>query len=175
VVVATGPDAVPVVPSWAGLSSYTGDFYHAGEFRNVSDVAGQDVLVVGAGNSGVDLLNQLVDSSAGQLWLSARSGMNIAPKTIASIPSHLCAVAGRRLPTRTQDNLLRAMQTLAFGDLTSYGLPRAERGAFSRAISDGVTVAGDDGFVKALKRGRVAMKPTIVSFDGPHVSYVATR
>jgi cation diffusion facilitator CzcD-associated flavoprotein CzcO len=171
VVVATGPDAVAVVPSWPGLSSYTGNFYHAGEFRNVSDVAGKDVLVVGAGNSGVDLLNHLVGSSAGQLWLSARSGTNIAPRRFGGVPTHLSAVAGKRLPTHTQDNLLRTMQTFAFGDLTRYGLHRAKQGAFSRAISDGVTVAVDDGFVAALKRGRVCMKPAIVSFDGPRVAF----
>lgn len=171
VVVATGPDAVAVVPGWPGLSSYTGSFYHAGAFRNLLDVAGEDVLVVGAGNSGVDLLNHLVRSSAGQLWLSARSGTNIAPKTFGGVPTHLSAVASKRLPTHTQDNLLRTMQTLAFGDLTPYGVWRAKQGAFSRAISDGVTVAVDDGFVAALKRGRVTMKPAIVGFDGPQVSF----
>ncbi len=171
VVVATGPDATPVVPSWRGLPSYTGDFLHAGAFRNVSDMAGKDVLVVGAGNSGVDLLNHLVGSSARRLWLSTRSGTNLAPKTFGGVPTHLTSVAGRRLPTRTQDNLLRAIQAVAFGDLAGYGLPRAERGAFSRALSDGVTVAVDDGFAKALKRGRVSMKPAIGCFDGPHVSF----
>lgn len=171
VVVATGPDAMPVLPSWPGLSSYTGSVFHAGEFRNVADVAGKDVLVVGAGNSGVDLLNHLVGSSAGRLWLSARSGINIAPKTFGGVPAHLSAVAGRRLPTRTQDHLLQAMHTVAFGDLTSYGLPRAGQGAFSRALSDGVSVAVDDGFVKALKRGRVAIKPTIMCFNGPDVFF----
>ncbi len=171
VVVATGPDAVPVMPSWPGLVGYTGDIYHAGEFHNVSDVAGKDVLVVGAGNSGVDLLNHLVGSSARHLSLSARSGMNIAPKTFGGVPTHVSSVAGRWLPTRTQDQMLRVMQALAFGDLTKYGFPRAEQGAFSRVIEDGVTVAVDDGFVKALKRGRVSMKPTIVGFDGPRVSF----
>ncbi len=98
-VVATGPDATPVAPSWPGLASYTGTIYHAGDFRNVLDLAGKDVLVVGAGNSGVDLLNHLVGSTVGTLWLSVRSGTNIAPKTFGGIATHLSAVAGRRLPT----------------------------------------------------------------------------
>jgi putative flavoprotein involved in K+ transport len=80
-------------------------------------------------------------------------------------------VACRRLPTRTQDALLNAIQALAFGDLTSHGLPRADKGAFSRALDDGVTVAVDDGFVNALKRGRVVVKPTIARFEGPHVFF----
>ncbi len=136
VVVATGPDATAVVPSWPGLSGYTGHVHHAGKFRNVSDVAGKDVLVVGAGNSGVDLLNHLIGSSAGRLWLSARSGIDVAPKTFAGVPTHLSAVAGRRLPTRTQDILLRAIQSLAFGDLTSYGLPaRSEAPSAARSAT----------------------------------------
>jgi putative flavoprotein involved in K+ transport len=171
VIVATGPDAVPVIPTWPGLSGYTGDVIHAGQFRNVSDVTGKAVLVVGPGNSGVDLLNHLVGSAAGHLWLSARSGMNLAPKTFGGVPTHLSAAASRRLPIRAQDKLLRAIQVLAFGDLTRFGYPRAQLGAFSRAASDGVTVAVDDGFVKGLKHGRVVMKPKIVHFDGAQVQF----
>jgi putative flavoprotein involved in K+ transport len=171
VVVATGPDAVPVVPSWSGLSSYTGILCHAGQFRHISDMAGKDVLIVGAGNSGVDLLNHLVGSAADHLWLSTRSSTNIAPKRFGGIPTHVSAVAARRLPIRTQDNMLRVIQSFAFGDLTPYGLPRPEQGAFSRALIDGVTVAVDDGFVKALQRGRVDVKPAIARFDGPNVSF----
>ena len=70
-VIATGPDAVPVMPTWPGLATFGGTV-DASQFRNVADVAGRDVLVVGPGNSGVDLLGHLARSDAGKLWLSAR-------------------------------------------------------------------------------------------------------
>ena len=47
VVIATGSDAEPVMPSWPGLESFGGAVSHAGRFRNVAKFAGLDVLVVG--------------------------------------------------------------------------------------------------------------------------------
>ena len=169
--IATGPDAVPVMPSWPGMASFRGMVIHAGQFRSTAEMAGRDVLVVGPGNSGVDLLNHLVRSDAGRLWLSARSGMNIVPLRLAGIPMHPVGLAGRRLPRRVQDANVRAVQRLAFGDLARYGYPRSDVGAFTRVAADGVTVAVDDGFARALKAGRVVMKPGVDHFEGPNVCF----
>ena len=171
-VVATGPDLQPVQPTWPGVDSFPGQLVHAGDFRSVADVGGQDVLVVGPGNSGVDLLNHLVASDAGRLWLSARSGMNIAPARLLGLPLHPVALTGRYLPERVQDANFRVLQRLVFGDLTSYGYPKAELGPFARVAKDNVTAAIDDGFVKALKAGRVVMKPAIDHFEGAEVVFV---
>ena len=171
VVIATGPDAEPVMPSWPGVAGYPGTVIHAGQFRNVAEMAGLDVLVVGPGNSGADLLGQLARSDAGKLWLSARSGMNITPLRLGGVPLHPVSVLGRYLPLRWQDTNARAVQRLTFGDLTRFGYPRPALGAFTRAAADGVTVAVDDGFVRALKAGRVTMKPAIDRFDGPQVCF----
>jgi cation diffusion facilitator CzcD-associated flavoprotein CzcO len=171
VVIATGPDAEPVMPSWPGMASFPGLVIHAGQFRSTSEMAGRDVLVIGPGNSGVDLLNHLVRSDAARLWLSARAGMNIVPLRLAGVPMHPVGLAGRRLPRRAQDANLRAVQRLAFGDLARYGYPRADLGAFTRVVADGVTVAVDDGFARALKAGRVTMKPGVSHFEGPSVCF----
>ena len=171
VVIATGPDAVPVMPSWPGMAGFSGTVIHAGQFRDVAETAGLDVLVVGPGNSGVDLLGHLARSDAGKLWLSARSGMNVTPLRLGGVPLHPVSVLGRYLPLRWQDANARVVQRLAFGDLTRLGYPRSAAGAFTRAAADGVTVAVDDGFVRALKAGRVTMKPAIDRFDGPQVCF----
>jgi hypothetical protein len=105
------------------------------------------------------------------LWLSARSGMNITPLRLGGVPLHPVSVLGRYLPLAWQDANARAVQQLSFGDLARLGYPRSALGAFSRAAADGVTVAVDDGFARALKAGRVTMKPAIARFDGPHVCF----
>ena len=171
VVIATGPDAEPVMPSWPGMAGYPGTVIHAGQFRNVAEMAGLDVLVVGPGNSGADLLGHLARSDAGKLWLSARSGMTITPLRLGGVPLHSVSILGRYLPLRWQDTNARAVQRLAFGDLTRLGYPRSALGAFTRAAADGVTVAVDDGFVRALKAGRVTMKSAIDRFVGPQVCF----
>jgi cation diffusion facilitator CzcD-associated flavoprotein CzcO len=171
VVIATGSEAEPVLPDWPGLASFGGTVIHAGQFRNVAAMAGRDVLVVGPGNSGVDLLGYLAASDAGRLWLSARSGMTVTPRRLGGVPLHPVSVALRRLPVRWQDGTARAVQRLAFGDLSRFGYPRPALGPFTRQLTDGVTIAVDDGFARALKTGRVVMKPGIDRFDGPRVCF----
>jgi hypothetical protein len=170
-VIATGSDAEPVLPSWPGLDSFEGTVIHSGRFRNVAEMAGRDVLVVGPGNSGVDLLGYLAASDAGRLWLSARSGMTVTPRRLGGVPLHPVSIALRRLPARWQDVTARAVQRLAFGDLGRFGYPRPALGPFTRQAADGVTIAVDDGFARALKAGRVVMKPGIDRFDGPLVRF----
>jgi hypothetical protein len=84
---------------------------------------------------------------------------------------HPVSVALRRLPVRWQDVTARAVQRLAFGDLGRFGYPRPALGPFTRQRTDGVTIAVDDGFARALKAGRVIMKPGIDRFDGPLVRF----
>jgi len=170
-VIATGSDAEPVLPGWPGLASFGGTVIHAGQFRNAAAMAGRDVLVVGPGNSGVDLLGYLAASDAARLWLSARSGMTVTPRRLGGVPLHPVSVALRRLPARWQDGTARAVQRLAFGDLSRFGYPRPALGPFTRQLTDGVTIAVDDGFARALKTGRVVMKPGIDRFDGPRVCF----
>ena len=115
VVIATGSDAEPVLPDWPGLDSFGGTVIHAGQFRNVAEMAGRDVLVVGPGNSGVDLLGYLAASDAGRLWLSARSGMTVTPRRRrrAVAPgqpraaAHAGALAGRHGPRRAAAGVRR--------------------------------------------------------------------
>ena len=171
VVIATGSDAEPVLPSWPGLDSFGGIVIHAGQFRNVAEMAGRDVLVVGPGNSGVDLLGYLAASDAGRLWLSARSGMTVTPRRLGGVPLHPVSITLRRLPARWQDVTARGVQRLAFGDLSRFGYPVPVLGPFTRQRTDGVTIAVDDGFARALKTGRVVMKPGIDRFDGSLVHF----
>jgi len=83
------------------------------------------------------------------------------------VPLHPVSVTLRHLPVRWQDVTARGVQRLAFGDLGRFGYPRPALGPFTRQRTDGVTIAVDDGFARALKAGRVIMKPGIDRFDGP--------
>lgn len=171
VIVATGPDTEPVMPHWPGEDGFTGALVHAAEFDRLADADGRRVVVVGPGNSGVDLMNHLVDGDAVALTMSARRGMNILPARMFGLPTHPMAVAGRRLPAGVQDTMMRSLQQAAFGDLTEYGYPPSELGVLARIDRDQVAPAIDDGFVDGLKAGRIAMRPAIERFDGDTVVY----
>jgi hypothetical protein len=53
VVIATGWDAVPVLPDWPGRESFVPELIHSSDFRGGRGYAGRDVVVVGFGNSGI--------------------------------------------------------------------------------------------------------------------------
>ena len=64
VVVATGWDAVPVLPQWPGREHFTARLLHSSEFHTAKEYTGKRVLVVGAGNSGIDIAGHLVTAGA---------------------------------------------------------------------------------------------------------------
>ena len=75
------------------------------------------------------------------------------------------------MPSITRIGTDAAAQRLAFGDLGRFGYPQPALGPFTRQRADGVTIAVDDGFARALKTGRVVMKPGIDRFDGHLVRF----
>jgi cation diffusion facilitator CzcD-associated flavoprotein CzcO len=71
IVLATGNYSAPTIPAWPGLSRFSGEIVHSGDFTNAWPYRGRDVLVVGAGNSAADIAVQLVYDGARRVWLSA--------------------------------------------------------------------------------------------------------
>ncbi|MDK1342034.1 NAD(P)/FAD-dependent oxidoreductase [Streptomyces sp. 378] len=59
VVAASGTFGRPHHPALPGLESFTGDALHAAEYRRPSPFAGQRVVIVGAGNSAVQIAAEL--------------------------------------------------------------------------------------------------------------------
>lgn len=164
VVVATGSDRLPWTPAWPGSERFRGTIIHAGEFRQARDYVGQRVLLVGAGNSGVDIGNHLSAVDIGPSWVSIRNGPTIAPQYAFGMPTHPLLVSLRWLPIAVQDFNVALMSRLALGDLTRHGIPRPPKGPLTRQIEDGVTLAVDYGFAAALKAGRFTAVPPIESF-----------
>lgn len=169
VVIATGRDRVPFTPDWAGLSSYTGKLVHAADFDEAGLYRGKSVLVAGAGNSGIDVLNHLVRVETGQLWLSARHAPAILPKRVFNLAVHKNAVRLAKLPLATADKVVATVQWLSFGNLTKLGLPPMAGGGASRLSQESVAIATDDGAVAEMKTRRIKIVPVIRSFDGSSV------
>ena len=169
IVVATGYDRVPWMPDWPGLDGFPNPVIHAAQHRRAADLAGQRVLLVGAGNSGVELAGHLVDAPVAALWVSVRTPPNILPREVAGLPLHPLSWLSRFLPERLRDANARLIARLAFGDLAPYGLPTPRHGPYRRLRTTGVTVAVDQGFVRQLKAGRLKMVAEIDRFDGDEV------
>jgi len=156
VIVATGWDAEPRFPPWMGTSRFAGPLLHTSELDDVSRFGGQRVLVVGAGNSGIDIAGLLVRAGAA-VTVSMRTPPSIFPRDWFGVPMGPLALIGEHSPVAVVDVLGRFIQRQVYGDLSSYGIPRAPEGYVSRFRRSGVNPAVDDGFVAALKAGRATI------------------
>lgn len=63
-VVATGENAECVMPEIDGLSEFTGEVLHASSYKSGEKFRGKSVLVVGCGNSGMELSLDLANHDA---------------------------------------------------------------------------------------------------------------
>lgn len=169
VVVATGYDRVPWVPDWPGRASFAQPVLHVSGLRDATDLAGLRVLLVGAGNSGVEIAGYLVSAGVAALWVSARTPPTIVPRVLGGVPLHPVSLPLQVLPERARNAVISRAARLAFGDLTRYGLAQPPQGAYTRLRTTGVTVAVDDGFVADLKAGRLEIVPPVDRLQGRQV------
>lgn len=123
VVAAPGVAWHPYLPDYPGIASFRGEVRHSVTYTDPAEFAGKRVLVVGGGNSGVDIACDAA-TSADAAYLSVRRGYRYIPKHIAGVPTDaLLAGAvppplGFSLPTDPQKLLDSVV-----GDLTRLGLP----------------------------------------------------
>jgi putative flavoprotein involved in K+ transport len=169
VVVATGYDRVPWLPDWPGRAGFTKPILHVSGLQRASDLAGLRVLLVGAGNSGVEVAGHLVSAGVAALWVSVRTPPTIVPRALAGVPLHPVSLPLRALPERARDAVVERSSRLAFGDLSPYGLPAPPQGPHARLRATGVTISVDDGFVAALKARRLEIVPQIDRLAGQDV------
>ena len=174
VVVAAGYNHTPKVPSWPGQEDFTGSIVHAGDYRNPGPYAARSVLVVGTGNTGCEIAQDLSANGAAPVWLAYRTVPNIVRRDKAGIPAQWTGIAVRHLPPRLVDRVGALMARTEIPDLTAYGLPPATAGLYSRVL-DGAIPVQDVGIVAAIQARRVVPVPTVARFEGADVALVDGR
>ncbi|RDG36722.1 flavin-containing monooxygenase [Streptomyces corynorhini] len=166
VVVATGFNHTPKVPSWPGREAYEssgGELLHAGAYRDAEPYAGKDVLVVGVGNTGAEIAVDLVEGGAARVRLAVRTVPHLVRRSTLGWPAQLSGILVRRLPTRLVDAVSAAQARIAVPDLSAQGLPRPTTGLYSR-VREGAIPVQDVGLIKAVRRGRVEPVAAVDSF-----------
>ncbi len=157
VVVATGQYGEPVLPAWPGRHLYSGRLLHSSQYANATPYVGQRVLVVGSGNSGAEIAADLAEGGARFVALSVRTPPPIVPRDPFGFPVQRTSLVLSLLPPALADRMARATARLALGDLTRYGMPPARFTPYSRRQVPVIDV----GFVAALKRGAIAIRPAV--------------
>jgi putative flavoprotein involved in K+ transport len=109
IVMATGVSGIPHVPDIPGLANFRGRVIHSHEYGDAAEWSGRDALVIGTGNSGHDIAQDLYSNGA-RVTLVQRSPtliLNIEPS--AQLPY---ALYGEGLPLEDCD-LITASTPLA--------------------------------------------------------------
>jgi putative flavoprotein involved in K+ transport len=156
-VIATGQYRQPIVPPWTGREAYAGRLSHSVAYANAVPYAGQRVLVVGAGNSGAEIATDLSDHGAASVAISIRTPPPVVPRDPFGMPVQRSSMLLSALPPAIADRLGWASARFVLGDLTRYGMPKGDFAPYSRRRVPLIDV----GFVDALKRGRVAVRPAV--------------
>lgn len=86
VAVCSGLHSRPYIPAIDGLESFPGAILHSAEYRSRESVPGRRILVVGAGESGADIANELADGER-EVIVSLRRGAFVLPRLIRGYPS----------------------------------------------------------------------------------------
>jgi cation diffusion facilitator CzcD-associated flavoprotein CzcO len=164
--VANGHHWAARIPEYPG--SFSGAQLHSHHYRTPFepvDCIGKRVLVVGLGNSAMDIASELSQRPiAGKLFVSARRGVWILPKYLGGQPIDKNP-APAWMPKALRQWLGGRIIRKAIGKMSDYGLPEPEIGPFE---SHG-TVSGE--FLLRAGSGDITMKPAIERLDGDAVVF----
>lgn len=153
-------------PSFPGQESFAGHQMHAHDYRTAEGCEDKDVLVVGMGNSAMDIA---VETSrvARMTWLSARRGAWIFPKYLKGKPvDELSGPLTSRLPLAFVRAMYGRLLTQAQGHPTDYGLPEPDH----KLAEAHPTISAE--ILSRIGHGRVTPKPNIERIDGHTVHFV---
>lgn len=171
VVIATGPYNRPICPDWPGLSQYGGETLHSSKYRTGRAFQGQRVLVIGAGNSGMEIAADLVEQGASQAAISVRSGPPLVPRDFLGVPAQVFGILMDSFPPVLSDRVGSALSRLALGNLKRFGLPSPRWMPFASHRTPIIDV----GFVPLLKAGKVSVRPAVLNFTPTGVIYSDDR
>jgi cation diffusion facilitator CzcD-associated flavoprotein CzcO len=123
VVCACGPLWTPNIPQFEGV--FSGQIRHSNTFKKSEEFRDKRVLIVGGGNSGVDIACEAA-IYAKEAHLSMRRGYRFIPKHIFGVPSDVFSHGGPKLPMWIQQPVFSFLLKLVVGDQTKYGLPKPD-------------------------------------------------
>ena len=120
-------------------------------------MAGLRVLVAGAGNSGAEIATDLATNGAASVTVSVRTQPVVVPRDPFGMPVQRTSILMSALPPAIANRIAALTARLTIGDLTPWGMPHAEFAPYTTRRIPLIDV----GFVAALKRGLLTIRPAV--------------
>lgn len=172
--VANGHHSKPKWPKaneYPGLENFPGIQMHSHEYQSpqAHHLKGKRILVVGGGNSAMDIACELGSPALqNQVTISMRRGVHVWPKWVLGKPSPLILKYGPKDPPKWYFKLTGALTMTFFAlDLEKYGMLKPDH-----APSDAHPTISDN-FGPAVRDQRITIKPGIKQFNDDTVTFVS--
>lgn len=161
--VANGHHRNPRWPDPPFPGTFNGVQMHAHSYVDNTSFVGKRVVVLGMGNSAMDIAVE-VSKVARKTFLAARRGAHVLPKYLLGRPVDQW-VSSPLIPFRIRQLVLAAMLRIQVGRLERYGLPRPDH----RVLEASPTMS--DTILTALTHGDVVARPNMAELLGDRVKF----
>jgi len=156
----------PRVPDYEG--EFEGPAFHSHAYCDPFDpvdMRGKNVVVVGMGNSAMDIASELSQRPiAKTLWVSARRGVWVLPKYMNGRPADK-ASAPSWIPKKLGLSMARKVIKKSLGRMEDYGLPKPDH----EPLAAHPSVSGE--FLTRAGCGDIKFKPAIKRLEGHQIRF----
>jgi indole-3-pyruvate monooxygenase len=173
VIVATGNNRRPVVPSWPGLQTYLGEVFHSSAYKNGHSYKGKQVLVVGFGSSACEIAICLHEYGAFPS-MSVKGAVNVVPRSTSS-PAvsrlvHKLAFLSHQFPELV-DKLVDPKLKKRYAFLKDFGLEQLPYGPNVQIVRHKKVPVLDIGTMSLIRQGVIKIYPGISAFNKSGVQF----
>jgi indole-3-pyruvate monooxygenase len=172
VVMATGYNGVPRLPSIPGQERFRGPAIHAGVYKNPAPFKGKRTLVVGCGNSGAEIALDLAEQGV-DVAMVVRGPVHVVPRDMLGRPIQHTTVLLSHLPLGLRDAIAMGTVGLVVGDLSRWGIVRPAVGPNRMIVQSGRVPILDIGTIGMIKQGKIRVVPAVQEILTDSVRFVS--
>lgn len=163
VIIANGHHSSPSTPDFPG--TFTGESFHSHDYLEPSVFTGKDVVVVGVGNSGMDIACDAA-KVAHRVFLVTRHGVHVIPKYAFGKPAdQLSNQYVAYVPFSVERALYETILRFSTGRPQDRGLPKPDH----RLLHAHPTVSAE--LYDRVGHGDIVMKPGITELEGDRIRF----
>lgn len=170
VIMATGAYGRPRPIRFRGKETFTGKIIHSFEYKTGIDFKGQNVLVVGFGNSACEIAIDLFEQGANPS-MSVRSAVNVIPRDVLGIPVLELSLLMRSIAPRLADRISAPLMKWLVGDIKKLGLKKLPYGPLEEIRKYGKIPLLDIGTIQLIRDGHIHIYDDIESIKGVTVFF----